>query len=340
VSIATCSSRISRRPRPPSSSAPAIVRRSAGRAHRGRAARGHGAESAETPRVGILEPAGPPGSTAEFRARLADLGWTIQYESRYAEGRPERLGDLAADLARLNVDLILTLGTHATKAAKGATGAIPIVFVGVASPINARVVTSLARPGGNVTGATDQLADLATKVLQLIAEIAPKRTRIGVLEDFTNPSESDRGRGQFDRLAQQHGLTIARADVRTPDDVDTAFRTLARDRVEALIVGTTPALVFERERVARLAAQNHLPTIGYGRAWVEAGLLMSYYPSFSDLLRQAADYADRIFKGARPADLPVVQPTRFELLFNLKTAKAIGLRIPPSLLARADQLIE
>jgi len=291
-------------------------------------------------RVGILEPAGPPGSTAEFRARLADLGWTIQYESRYAEGRPERLGDLAADLARLNVDLILTLGTHATKAAKGATGAIPIVFVGVASPINARVVTSLARPGGNVTGATDQLADLATKVLQLIAEIAPKRTRIGVLEDFTNPSESDRGRGQFDRLAQQHGLTIARADVRTPDDVDTAFRTLARDRVEALIVGTTPALVFERERVARLAAQNHLPTIGYGRAWVEAGLLMSYYPSFSDLLRQAADYADRIFKGARPADLPVVQPTRFELLFNLKTAKAIGLRIPPSLLARADQLIE
>ncbi len=291
-------------------------------------------------RIGILEPAGPPGLTSEFRARLADLGWTVRYEPRYAEGRPERFADLAADLARVKVSLILTLGTHATKAAKDATGTIPIVFVGVASPINARLVASLARPGGNVTGATDQLADLATKVLQLISEIAPTRTRIGVLEDFTNPSESDRGRGQFDRLARERGLTIARADVRAPEDVDAAFRTLARERTEALIVGTTPALVFARERVARLAAQNRLPTIGYGRGWIEAGLLMSYYPSFSGLLRQAADYADRIFRGAAPADLPVVQPTRFELLFNLKTAKAIGLKIPPSLLARADQLVE
>ena len=291
-------------------------------------------------RVGILEPAGAPGLTSEFGARLAELGWRIQYESRYADGRPERLAALAADLVRLDVDLILTIGTHATRAAKDATSTIPVVFVGVASPITARLVTSLARPGGNVTGATDQLADLATKVLQLISEIAPKRTRIGVLEDFTNASESDRSRAQFDRLAQQHGLTIARADVRTPEDVDAAFRTLARERVEALIVGTTPALVFARERVAKLAAQNHLPTIGYGRSWVEAGLLMSYYPSFSDLLRQAAEYVDRILKGARPADLPVVQPTRFELLLNLKTAKAIGLRIPPSLLARADLLVE
>ena len=290
--------------------------------------------------VGILEPGRPPGLVSAVRTRLADLGWTMRYEARYAEGHPERFPALAADLVRLNVDLLLTVGSHATKAAKDRTSTIPIVFIGVASPLGAGVVTSLARPGGNVTGATDQIGDLATKILQLITDVAPQSSRIGILEDFTNPSENDRGRAEFDRMAQQHGLAVIRADVRTPDDIDAAFRMLVRERVGALIVATTPALVFDRERVGSLAMRHHLPTIGYGRNWVEAGLLMSYYPNFSELLRQAADYVDRILKGARPADLPVVQPTGFALVLNLKTARALGLTIPHSLLVRADQVID
>jgi len=264
----------------------------------------------------------------------------MRYEERYAEGHPERLPALAADLVRLNVDLLLTVGSHATKAAKDTTTTIPIVFIGVAAPLRARVVMSLARPGGNVTGTTDQIGDLSTKILQLITDVSPRSSRIGILEDFTNPSENDAGRAQFDRMAQQHGLTVIRADARTPDDIDAAFRKLVRERVGALIVATTPALVFDRNRVASLAMQHHLPTIGYGRGWVEAGLLMSYYPDLSELLRQAADYVDRVLRGARPADLPVVQPTRFELILNLKTARTLGLTIPQSLLVRADQVID
>ena len=163
------------------------------------------AEAQQAPksvRVGILEPDRPPGSVSAFRTRLADLGWTIQYESRYAEGRPERFPALAADLVRLDVNLLLTVGSHATKAAKDATATIPIVFIGVASPVEAGVVASLARPGGNVTGATDQLADLAGKVLQLITEAVPKSSRIGILQDSTNPSESTRGRALCARMSE------------------------------------------------------------------------------------------------------------------------------------------
>jgi len=290
--------------------------------------------------VGILEPGRSPGFASGVRTHLADLGWTMRYEARYAEGHPERFPALAADLVRLNVDLLLTVGSHATKAAKDTTATIPIVFIGVAAPLRARVVMSLARPGGNVTGATDQIGDLPSKILQLITDVSPRSSRIGIIEDFTNPSENDEGRAQFDRMVQQHGLTVIRADARTPDDIDAAFRVLVRDRVGALIVATTPALAFDRNRVASLAMQHRLPTIGYGRVWVEAGLLMSYYPDVSELLRQAADYVDRILKGARPADLPVVQPTRFELILNLKTARTLGLTVPQSLLVRADQVID
>ena len=297
-------------------------------------------EASKSYRVGILEPGKPPGSVSAFRTRLAELGWTIQYDSRYAEGRPERLAALAADLVRLEVNVLLTVGSHATRAAKDATATIPIVFVGVASPVAAGVVASLARPGGNVTGATDQLADLAGKMLQLITEAVPKRSRIGVLWDSTNPSVSARDWENYDRVAKQRGLTIVRADVRVPDDVDRAFHTLSRERVGALIVGSTPALVQQRDRVVKLALQNRLPTICYSRLWVEAGLLMSYSPNFADLSRQAADYVDRILKGAKAAELPVVQPTKFNLVINMKTATALGLTIPPSLLQRADQIVE
>jgi putative ABC transport system substrate-binding protein len=303
----------------------------------------HTSEAQQAPksyRVGILEPDKPPGSVSAFRSRLADLGRTIQYESRYAEGRVERLPALAADLVRLDVNVLLTVGSHATKAAKDATATIPIVFVGVASPVTAGVVASLARPGGNVTGATDQLNDLAGKALQLITEAVPKSSRIGVLWDPTNPSGSARGWENYNQMAQQHGLTIVRAEVGAPDDVDAAFDTLSRQRVGALLVPSTPALLQQRDRVVKLALQNRLPTICYSRFWVERGLLMSYSPNFSDLLRQAADYVDRILRGAKPADLPVVQPTKFDLVINLKTAKTLGLTIPQSLLGRADQIVE
>ena len=268
------------------------------------------------------------------------LGWTIQYQSRYAEGRPDRFPALAADLVRLSVDALLTFGSHATKAAKDATATIPIVFVGVASPIEAGLVASLAKPGGNVTGATDQLVDLTGKTLQLITETVPKSTRVGVLRDPTNPSDSARGREDFDKIAQQHGLTIVRVDVRTSDDIEPAFNMLSRERVGALLVGSTPALFNHRDRVAKLALQHRLPTIAYGRGWVDAGLLMSYSPNYSELFRQAADYVDRILKGAKPADLPVVQPTKFTLVISTKTATALGFTVPASLLQRADQVIE
>jgi len=301
---------------------------------------GEAQQAAKLYRIGILDPGEERRAFMPFRTRLADLGWTIQFESRFADGQPERLPALAAQLVRLNVDVLFTVGSSATRAAKDATATIPIVFVGVSSPIEAGVVASLARPGGNVTGATDQLGDLGGKRLQIITEIAPKASRIGSLTDLSNPSLSTRARDNFVKLAQQRGLTIIRADVRRPEDLDAAFVTLLHERAEALIVDMSPALVRQRDLVAKLALQNRLPTISGGPQMVEAGLLISYYPNWSGIYRQAADHVDRILKGAKPADLPVVQPTKFELGINLKTAKALGLTIPPSLLLRADQVIE
>ena len=294
--------------------------------------------------IGILDPGNPPtgpGPTyIAFRNRLAELGRAIQIEARYADGQPERLPALAADLVRLNVDLLVPIGSHATKAAKDATTTVPIVFFGVSSPVAAGVVASLARPGANVTGATDQLGDLQGKLLQLLSETVPHGSRIGMLTDFSNPGNTAGERAHFARIAQERGLAVIWADVRRPEDLDAAFATLSSGRVEALIVAVTPALLRERERVGKFAVHNKLPTISQGPGMVEAGLLMSYHPERADIWRQAADQVDRIFRGARPADLPVVQPTKFELVINLKTAKALGLTIPPSLLARADEVIE
>jgi len=201
-------------------------------------------------------------------------------------------------------------------------------------------VASLARPGANVTGATDQLGDLQGKLLQLVSETVPHGSRIGMLTDFSNPGNTAGERAHFARIAQERGLAVIWADVRRPEDLDAAFATLSSGRVEALIVAVTPALLRERERVGKFAVHNKLPTISQGPGMVEAGLLMSYHPERADIWRQAADQVDRIFRGARPADLPVVQPTKFELVINLKTAKALGLTIPPSLLGRADEVIQ
>lgn len=299
-------------------------------------------QAARSYRIGFLgvdkPPTGPVSSP--FRTRLADLGWTIQFEARYADGRPERFPALAADLVRHNVDVLVTVGSHATKAAKEATTTIPIVFIGVSSPVDAGVVASLARPGGNVTGATDQLGDLGSKLLQLITETIPKSSRIGILSDPLHPSFSARARAALDQVAQQRGVRVVRADVQRPEDLDAAFVTLSRERVEALIVPLSPAVVRERDRIGKLDVHNRLPTITSGPGMVEAGLLMSYHPRRSEVLLQAADQVDRILRGAKPADLPVVQPTTFELVINMRTARALGLTLPPSLRLRADRLVE
>jgi putative ABC transport system substrate-binding protein len=294
-------------------------------------------------RIGVLSPTALPPAFNVFRNRLTDLGYvegrTIQFESRNAEGHPERLPALAADLVRLKVDVLVTLGTQATNAAKQATSTIPIMFLGVASPVEAGIVMSLAQPGGNVTGATDQIVDLGGKVLQLVTEIAPKRSRIGFLGDFTSPGSIRMQKG-LDQQAQQIGMALVPINVRTPEDLDAAFATLSRERARALMVASTPALIQTRDRVATFAIQNRLPSIGYTRSMVEAGLLMSYGTSWSELAKRAAEYVDRILKGAHPAELPVVQPTAFEFIINLKTAKTLGLTIPPSLLGRADEVIQ
>jgi putative ABC transport system substrate-binding protein len=303
-----------------------------------------GQQAGNVYRIGILasSPPGPEASPGPFRTRLAELGYTertIQYEFRYAEGRPDRFPALAADLVRLKVNVIVTGGGFATKAAMEATTTIPIVFQGITSPVAGGYVASLARPGGNVTGVTDQGIDIGVKRLQLLSETVPKHSRIGWLVDFSIPDVVHEWQ-EVNKATQRLGIELVPVEVRRPEDLEPAFVTLSRERARAIFVRSTPALSHLRGQVAALALKNRLPTLGISRAHAEAGLLMSYGPLPGFLGRRAADYVDRILKGAKPADLPVEQPTRFELVINLKTAKALGLTIPQSLLLRVDQVIE
>jgi len=291
-------------------------------------------------RVGILStqkaPAGPVADP--FATRLAELGRKIEYVPRYADLQLERLPALAADLVRLNVDVIFADGPFATKAARDATSLIPIVFAGGSFPVERGFVASLARPGGNVTGATDLTGEIQAKLIQFITETVPNRSRVGYLIDSLGYGV--RGKQRIDEMAQRRGLTIVWVTVKGPEDLDAAFDTLSRERAGALIVIVTPVLIAERDRVGRLALHHRLPTFTMGRGMIEAGLLMSYHADWSDVLRQAANQVDRILRGAKPADLPVVQPTKFEFLINMRTAKSLGLTIPPSVLLRADEVMQ
>jgi putative ABC transport system substrate-binding protein len=302
--------------------------------------------AAKIPRIGLLSPFSPSDTALwhqAFRQGLRDLGWvegkTISIEYRYAEGRRDRLPDLAADLVRLKVDIIFADTTSAALAAKNATRAIPIVLASGSDTVASGLVNSLARPGGNITG-LDQIApELGGKRLELLKEIVPILSRVAVLWNPQNPASTLNWK-ELQLPARQLGIQLHSLEVRSPTGFDKAFEAATRARAGALAIMPDPVFVTNLKRIADLAAKSRLPAIFHLREFVDAGGLVAYGPDRSDLFRRAATYVDKILKGARPADLPVEQPTKFELVINLKTAKALGLTIPPSLLQRADQVIE
>jgi len=279
-----------------------------------------------------------------FRQRLRELGWVegqnIVIDYRFAEYRYDRLPDLAAELVRLDVDIIVAPATPAAVAAKNATGRIPIIMVGVGDPVKSGFVASLARPGGNVTGLTYSGAGMGiyAKQLELLKETVPKIRRVAILSNPTNPGHPLWTK-EIQGAGQSLGVQLQFLGARGPTEFEGVFAAMARERAGALLVVADSMFMLHRTRLADLATKSRLPSLGY-RELVEAGGLMSYGPNLPDLGRLAATYVDKILKGAKPADLPVEQPTKLELVVNLKTAKALGLTIPQSVLGRADQVIE
>ncbi len=304
---------------------------------------------AKVPRIGMLLPgaapsAGEPSPNLDsFRQGLRELGYiegrSIAIEYRWSEGKVERFPAFAAELVRLEVAVIVTSSAPGVLAAKSATSSIPIVMADVGDPVGIGAVASLARPGGNVTGLSLFDTDLDAKRLQLLKEVAPGLTRVGILW-----SENDLGMTRaFNRIqsaAQVLRLSLQNLGVRDPAEFDSVFQVVRAGQVEALIVTAQPFLLGHRAQILDLVARSRLPAMYTFRSFVDAGGLMSYAPSLADLFRRAASYVDKILKGANPATLPVEQPTKFELVINLKTAQALGLTIPPTLRLRADHIIE
>jgi putative ABC transport system substrate-binding protein len=268
-------------------------------------------------------------------------GGNIVIEPRYAAGQVERLSTLAAELVRLNVDVLVTAPAGSALVAKNATRTIPIVFIGEPDPVGTALVASLARPGGNVTGLADAHADLVPKRLDLLKQVVPSTSRVGILWNPTNPGTAPQLKIAEDAAAAL-GLRALPVAVDGPRraDLDRAFATIGKERLGSLLVIGDSTLGVQRDRIAELSIQHRLPTFASHSRWAEGGLLMSYGTDFVDLFRRSAILVDRILRGAKPADLPVEQPTKFEFVINMKTAKAIGLAIPPSLLSRADRVIE
>jgi len=294
-------------------------------------------------RIGILlfnTPTTDPNLVVLLDA-LRGLGWTeggnLTIEYRYGEGRTERLAQYAGELVQVKPDLIFALGGDVAPFAKNATSTIPIVVVVSNDPVQAGLVASLARPGGNVTGLTFLLSDLAAKRLEMLRQISPKIVRVGIL---WNPDHADPDFRETQAAAAPLGVEIVSLEVRRPEDYETAFKTARRDRIDALIVVSSRLMTLARQRILEFATTARLPlATGWG-AWAEGGALLTYGPNIDEVVRRSAAYIDKILRGARPADLPVEQPTKFELVLSLKTAKALGLTIPQSLLLRADRVIE
>jgi putative tryptophan/tyrosine transport system substrate-binding protein len=300
----------------------------------------------KVPQIGFLLPysPGPDARIEAFRQGMRELGYVegqnLTVEYRWADGRFEQLPDLAADLIRLKVDVIVAGVTQASLAAKKATGAIPIVMVGVSDPVGTGIVTSLARPGANITGTSSMTAEVVGKQLELLKETLPKISRVAALWNPGNPIFQAIQRKETESAAGALGMQLRILEARGPDDIDRAFATMAKERTRALLVLGDPVFLSHRKRIAHLAAKGRLPAISGTREHVEAGGLMAYGPSFPDMYRRAATYVDKILKGAKPAELPVEQPTKFELVVNLKAAEQIGVSIPPNVLARADRVIK
>jgi putative tryptophan/tyrosine transport system substrate-binding protein len=278
-----------------------------------------------------------------FRQGLRELGYLegkdIVFESRFGEGKPDQIQRFAAELVGLKVDILVTSGTPASQAAKQATRATPIVMTQLADPVGSGLVASLGHPGGNVTGLTTQDADLGGKRLELLLQVVPRISRLAQLVDETSPGTVLIGKGTK-AAAASVGVQLQSLGVRDMGELDRAFAAMKKARAGALIVESSSMLFAWRERLAELALKNRLPTMFAQREYAAAGGLMAYSADFSDLYRRAATFVDKILKGAKPADLPIEQPTKWVFVVNLKTAKALGLTIPQSLLVRADQIIE
>ena len=296
-------------------------------------------------RIGVLEilpVASNAANLAAFRQGLRDLGYVegqnVVIEYRSADGQAERFPRLASELVRLNVDVIVTRGTPAALAAKQATGTIPIVMASSGDPLGTRIVVSLARPGGNVTGLSAFSTEVQGKLLELLREIVPHLTRVAFLFNMSNPVQQAQWE-EAETAARSARLQPQLLNVRTARDLEPAFDEAARQRAGAVIVGNDALTQAHRRQIIEALAQRHLPDIFRDREFVETGGLMSYGIHYPDSYRRAAVYVDKILKGAKPSDLPVERPTKFELIINLKTAKALGLTIPPSVLARADVVI-
>ena len=306
----------------------------------------HAQQPAKVSRIGFLlaPPAAALAARLEaFRQGLRELGYVegknIIIELRSAEGKSERLSELAAELVRLKVDAIVTAGSSDTRAVREATTTIPIVMGQDSDPVGSGFVASLARPGGNITGLATHAPELSGKQLALLKEILPKISRVAFIGNSTNPGDSQILRETV-IAAGALEIYLRYLDVQEPKDIEPAFRAAVKARAEAILASGSPVLSSQRQQVVELAAKHRLP-VSYGRPeFSDAGGLMYYGTNFPELFRRAASYVDKILKGAKPADLPVEQPTKFDFVINLKTAKQIELTIPPNVLARADRIIK
>jgi len=300
-------------------------------------------QAARLPRLGVLLLSTPQADPQMETARraLRDLGYVegqnLAIEYHYAEGRPERLPDLAADLVRTKPDVLFVLGGDVTPAAVKATQTIPIVFTSSADPVRLGFVASLARPGGNATGITLLLDELASKRLELLKQAAPRISRVGFL---WNPDHADNELPEAERAAASLGIELKPLTVRGPADFDGAFVAATQARIDALYVVSSRLTLQNLGRIVNFVAENRLPLAGGFGAWAKQHGLLSYGPNVEDMTRRAVAYIDRILKGTKPADLPVQQPTRFELVINLRTAKVLGLDVPLQLQQLADEVIE
>ena len=299
-------------------------------------------------RIGFLSPASPSDPRvqrflAAFRNGLGELGYvegqTIAIESRWAAGKYERLPGLAAELVRLKMEVIVTAAVPAIRAAKEATSTIPIIMAVVVDPVATGLVASLARPGGNITGLSLMTPELVGKQLEMLKEVVPKASRVAVLWNPANPGNAPQLRAA-EVAARTLGVRLQPLEARGPREIDSAFAAMSKEGASAVVVLVDVVFIDQRTRIADLAATRRLPSVYGLPEYVEAGGLMAYGPSYIANYRRAAVYVDKILKGAKPGDLPIEQPTKFEFVINLKAAKALGLTIPPSLLQRADEVIQ